>query len=200
MAEATTSPPNQSNVALAGGQQRIGEITVEVADENNRNLLFGPTQVRLRGRWDWANLARGETSEVGLTKMPVVPGMYLSVNVRQHQARVDDPLGFPANRALLTTVNAVHMALWNFGTGPVDPVVYEGLTDDQLATWLYWIWRGLSAKHMRLIAGQAYTLEDLATQFPRAKIRRQFFDSLAYNKQGNGQTAKDVAREVAGND
>ena len=50
-----------------------------------------------------------------------------------------------------------------------------------MATWLYWIWRGLTARHMRLIAGTAFTLEDLAAQFPRAKIRRQFFDSLAYN-------------------
>lgn len=200
MAEATASPPNQGNVAVAGGQQRIQEITVEVADEYNRNLLFGPTQVRLRGRWDWANLARGETSEAGLTKMPVVPGMYLSVNVRQRQARVDDPLAFPQNRALMTTVNAVHTALWNFGTTPVDAVVYEGLTDDQLATWLYWIWRGLTAKHMRLLAGTAFTLEDLAAQFPRAKIRRHFFDSLAYNRNKSGTTAKEVAREEAGDD
>ena len=174
------TPPAQGSLGEGAGQQRIGEISVEVADENCRNLLWGPTQERLRGRWDWSRLPRGETSERGLTKMPVIPGLVITVQPREKLAIISDPLGLEENAKTLAEAVSAYSYLWNQTITPVPTRNYENLTPNLLATWLYWVWRGLDAKHLRHLTGKLFSLSDLAAAYPQAKIRRQFYDSLGY--------------------
>lgn len=193
------SPPAQGSQVAGAGQQRIGEITVEVADENCRNLLWGPTQDRLRGRWDWSKLPRGETSERGLTKMPIIPGLYITVQPRERRAVILDPLTLPENARTLAEVSAAHAFLWNQSIVPVETRTYENLSPNQLATWLYWMWRGLESKTLRQVSGRLFTLADLAAAYPQAKIRRQFYDSLGYRlaRPQDVVTAKQAVAELS---
>jgi hypothetical protein len=190
---AAPTVPNQ----VAAGQRQIGEIVVEVCDEANNNHLWNPTQTRLRGRWDWAKVPRGETSERGLHKMPVLPGITITVNPRERRAVIEDPLGHPDNARVLAEASGVHASIWQTGFTFVERVVRENMTPDQIATWLYWVRRGVEGGHLRVLSGKMFTLEELAAAYPTARIRRQFYDSAAYrvSRQRDTVGTREVAEE-----
>jgi hypothetical protein len=147
----------------------------------------------------WANQPRGESSERGLTRMPTIPGMYVRVDVRNRKAAVTDPLAEPENAELLRRVSEVHADLFRQHCTAVDAVVRVNLSDNELATWLYWVWRELEAGHFRLVAGKKFGLEDLAAAFPKARIRRQFYDSLSYRAdrdRADTASTEQVAQEM----
>lgn len=195
----TAPPPHGQSGPAAVPQRHLGDVEVEVCDKQNSNHLWNPTQARLRGKWDWSRLARGQTSERGLHKMPVLPGMMIAVSPRQRRAEVYDPLSLPENARLLLEASTVHAEIWNQPFVPVERVVKENMTLNDLVTWLYWIFRGLDGGHLRLHSGHRFTLADIALAYPTAKIQRQFYDGAAYraSKQKALATTAEVAAEAA---
>lgn len=147
-----------------------------MAGRQNENLLFGPTAARLRGRWSWSNTARGETSEAGLTKMPEVPGLYIVIDPPARRAAIIDPLGLEENRGLLLEVSNCHQSLYGRSIVPVPTTERHDMTDDELATWLYWAWRFKNSGHVTVVAGHVPDLAEIGRALPRAKIQRQFYD------------------------
>jgi hypothetical protein len=166
------------------------EATVEVWGDLCRNAMFPPTQERVRGRWDPHEMPPGDVSSVGLLQMPVIPGMYVRVNVREKKAAVVDPLSFPENRALLDKVSESHHSLFQKRVTSVDPVVRENMNDDDLASWVYWMMRLVQGGSARLIKGELPATEDeVQKAFPRGKIRKDYFNTLAAVERLQGQQA-----------
>jgi hypothetical protein len=154
-------------------------VTVEVCEDNNRNYLWGPTGQRLRGRWDGHNLNGGDASEAGLRKMPVIPGMHISVLPRQRTCRVDDPLADPSAQPLLMEINRVYYPIFKVQRTPVESVVRTDCTDSDMASWLALLMRAVKSGLGRVIDGELPRDEaELMRAFPGATIRRSYFDNV----------------------
>jgi hypothetical protein len=171
-----------------------GEVTVEVDNALCRNILWGPNQMTLRARWDWARVPRNLTSEK-LAKMPNIPGLQIVVNTRDRLARIIDPLGFRDNQQLARQVFAVWEQAFQEKRCVVPTWERRGLSDDDVATWLYWLGRELEAKHVVLISGRVPPLPEIAEVLPGASIRLQFYDSLAYRRDQQQMSATKVLEE-----
>ena len=158
----------------------LGEVLVEVDNGQNDTLLWNPSQEKLRGRWSWFNIPRGQGSERGLGSMPDIPGMHIQISPSARTARIYDPLSQPEHAARLQEINTIHEAIWSQTIRPVPESKIESLDDDAMATWLYWLIRGVKAKHLVVRQGRVPKVEDLVRAYPDAKVRKNFYDSSAY--------------------
>jgi hypothetical protein len=194
MAEATITPPpptRQSTIERQPGPA-LPEMAIEIACPLNRNLLWGPRNIVLRGRWDSHNLTPGDQSQAGLLKMPVLPGIQLRLDARNRRATITDPLADDENRSLLNEANAVHEAVFGSRFSPWDEVVYEDMSDDALATWMYWMMRAVNAGNARVLDGRIPQREqDIRRTLPGAVIVKKFQDSA--EQYANSQTREAAA-------
>ncbi len=55
------------------------ELIIEVGDERNRNIMWAPTKVVLRGRWARANLLPTEMVE-SIVRLPDIPGIHILIS------------------------------------------------------------------------------------------------------------------------
>lgn len=188
------APPARAHRGRPGPPPPWGEVVVEVENDLCRNILWGPTQQTLRARWDWAKVPRNLTSEK-LARMPNIPGLQIHLNCRERLAKILDPLGFRENHALARQVFSIWKAAFSEDRCVVPIWERRGLTDDDLATWLYWIGRELEAKHVRLLSGRVPALAELAEHMPRARIRTQFYDSLATRRDEQEQPVGKVLED-----
>jgi hypothetical protein len=161
------------------GRPPLPEVTIEIGDEMNRQILFGPTQERLRGRWDVHNMQRGDTSGVGLLQMPTIPGMYVILSPRERRGMILDPLAQPENINVLARISETHNSLFSRPCKPCEPIIREDMSDDDIATWMYWIWRCVHAKQARVLSGKIPETEaEIQRALPRAHIRKDFYNSV----------------------
>jgi hypothetical protein len=174
----------------------FAEFTVEVDPDSGRNYLFNPTQEWLRNRWSWDKLPRGSTSERGLAKLPTIPGIHVTVSPRERRAVVWDPLSLPENAKLLREVEAQTKHLLGEARTAVPRKEYRNLSNDALATWLYWVHRAVLSKDFREVKGKAPTLRQVVEKLPRAQIRKYFYDSQVYGPGQGSEAAEKVQEEV----
>jgi hypothetical protein len=195
MASATANPPAspaaEETRARAAG---LREVVVEFGDGNNRNMLWPPTQDRLRGWWDRTRLPPGETSEHGLFKMPNIPGIHIRLNPRDRVATIFDPL--EDDKDLCAKVSDTHKLLFGRPCTFVPRSTHRLRSDDKLATWLYWLIRMHAAGHCAVREGKLPTLEELAAALPKARVRRNFFDSTAYRNKAETDVERIAADEA----
>jgi hypothetical protein len=162
------------------GLRHYGEVIVEIGDEMNRQVMFNPMQERLRGRWDPHHLQLGDTSSAGLMQMPPIPGMYVCLSLTERKGVLLDPLSLAANATLLSRVSHTHHGLFKAHCTAVETKVKAELTDDDLATWLYWMYRIVSGGQGRLISGSLPdSPADIKRRVPKGKVRREFYNSNA---------------------
>jgi hypothetical protein len=193
------APPLQAGTRrprLAPGPN-FPEVVAEVDGPKAYHLLWMPTMNRLRPRWDWTKLPRGSTSEAGLAQVPAFAGMHIIINSKERWARVMDPLGAKENQKLMVEVTASLKKIFGDTYTHVPPFEQRGMDDNMLATWLYWLWREVIADKMRIVRGRIITLEEIAEAMPKAKIRRNFLDSLAYRKTEGEEPVEKVSADFA---
>lgn len=173
----------------------IGEVVIEVVADANENVFFPPLQDRLRGRWDTRKLPIGDTSADGLLRMPTIPGLYLRVDPRTKTVEMSDPLALPQNARLLAEVSQVCESIPGLGNRvrPRQGFTKQLKTDDEVATWLYWLWRLTSQRMAEKVRGIDLTLDDLQAAYPEANIRKNWYDSTSYGKSSNEALAEQVA-------
>jgi hypothetical protein len=83
------------------------EIVIEVATKQNSNLLFHPLgSMTLRGRWDPSNVRLDWDDDSPYRGLPLVPGIYICLDMKARTLRCVDPLDFEQNEGLLETVKA----------------------------------------------------------------------------------------------
>jgi hypothetical protein len=173
-----------SGASSGGAAQPTTVVVVEIADPLNRQVLFGPNQERLRGRWDPHNLMLGDTSSVGLMQMPVIPGVLVALDLREKRGSITDPLAAPENARLLAQTSNFHRELWKQAISPRPSVVQEEMSDDDVATWLYWIMRVVIAGQARVVQGVVPKDEKAVKKLvPRGHIRKDFYNSMARRKE-----------------
>lgn len=119
-----------------------GEIMIELVNPKGMDLLFDPLQVRLRSRFSRQMLPPGMTAgDTGLDALPDIPGMCVALNVATKTARVFDPLGVKSNEQRLAAINNVLAQNGRPAIGPAPETVKHLSTDNEVATWLYYMRR-----------------------------------------------------------
>ena len=128
-----------------------GEIVIEISGQHNRNLLFDPQQVILRGAFDPAGIGpRGKALACGK-----IPGMRVGVNMRAKKARIFDPLEFPSNEKRLDEINEAFRRANMNQVKPRPQESFDALSDNTLSTWLYWMRRYVEEGKAFHVSGSA---------------------------------------------
>ena len=167
MAEPSSNAPQQ-NARGAGPQQSapvreeqvISGFTVEFGDDYLRNHTINtpPFQGQVRGEFSLARLSkRPEGSrDVGSTasRIPDLPGMRLSIDIRRKQGVLFDPCEEGAGKAALERYNLLAK-----GTPALEPYrfvekVEHDLTDHQLKTIIIELRQKLKTGNCRVVQGE----------------------------------------------
>lgn len=166
------------------GKQLPVEVEIEFGDDHNRQAMFPPLQERMRGRWDPHKLPLGMVLSEKLRSVPVIPGVRVRVNTRKMTGELIDPLSLPENAALAAEVRTQTKAMTGQAHGPRDGAKRD-LDEIEMKSWLYWCWR-----HVR--CGQAFltptsdkllTEDELNLAMPSVRIRKDYFDVMAFQEQ-----------------
>ena len=133
---------------------RATELVVEMGNDRNDNIMFPPTKDFLRGRWAPAGLAAGERSRGrDPHQLPITPGLYVVVNVKNRLLRIEDPLAQEQHRETLAKLNAV-LRGWGEQRRELCPTKeIRAATDEQLATWVHHLRYLVETGNARVIHG-----------------------------------------------
>lgn len=152
------------------------EITIEIGDDRNRQVLFAPTQEKLRGRWSNFNSNGARSMHPSLAQMPAIPGIYLRVNLAKRQLTRLDPLkDTEEGRRIWEQVQRIleaDSAHFNM-MKPWDKVVVDNAPENQVKTWVYWFCRLVESNQAKVISGELPTKEELA-RMPGRALTEQF--------------------------
>lgn len=150
------------------------EIEIELGDDRNRVMSWGPTMEILRGAWTRKNLHSDELVEE-LAKMPDIPGMRIRVVYERKLAVVYDPLALDANKELCQTIAGIIFERFRRKEGPAKETKRESMDADDLKTWLYGMRRRVDAGQARVTLGTLPTLVEL-DKIP-GRVRIEMYNS-----------------------
>lgn len=122
---------------------RIAEI--EIATKECRNLYFAPIQRRIRGRFDFRDVAEKESGKF-VKDWPAIPGQRLHLNFDTGEAAIVEPLRDAENESLRMRLET------SFARRT--PIAREEFKGIDTATWAYWMRRAIDAGHAKLVAGK----------------------------------------------
>ncbi len=128
-----------------------GEIVIEFSAKKNENIFFDPLGKIVRGTLDISKvMSKGKS-------LPTVniPGMRAGLTISRKRARLFDPLDFPSNQGLVDKINERQQRAPAPTIKPASPETFESLTDNQMATWLYWFKRYVDTGKAFHVAGSA---------------------------------------------
>jgi hypothetical protein len=162
---------------------KFGVVTVEVGNDRNDTILYAPTQEPLRGRFEVHNMGQSVSSvEKGVTNMPSIPGVRLSLDCRKGVLRLTDPLADPKNKALLEKISKVGRNADLTGGrdyAPRPDVEKSGLDASAVASHLYWMMRMVEAKNARVLEGRMpRSEEEIIKSFPGCVIRKDYYNAV----------------------
>jgi hypothetical protein len=183
-----------AEVKVQDARPAPGEIVIEIDDGQNNAVMFGPSRKRLRGLWSPHNLTLGDTSSAGLLQMPVIPGQRVRLDCRARRGEITDPLSREDMEGLLAKINERHR--FSFQGQQVTYVpesVKEKMTAEEVASWLYWMWRAVRAGHARLAPGSAPLPNDEAEIrkiFPGVAIKKDFWHAESKGKPEDEEAVK----------
>ena len=178
--------PERSQERISAARTLATEIVIEFADPNNRQATFPPLQERMRSRWDSRALPVGTSMHESLARMPVIPGLWIKVHTKNMTGERLDPLGFPENQALAGGVSAAYKNMFGRPAEALQPVKRD-LDQNELASWVYWMWRHVKAGQAELRRGEfpaavnasyAQGKKDILAAFPGAVIREDYYDAM----------------------
>lgn len=134
---------------------------LEIADDKNRGVIFGPLGVRLRGRWDSAKVAKfqhSESSSLGALyeRVPVIPGMFVWIDLDKKAAGAFDPLEKTDNgRKLMDSIRNHYQKNESTVVRPADEIQIENMNPDQIKDFLYWMRRILDDQKAVVVIGSS---------------------------------------------
>lgn len=114
----------------------------------------------------------------GIQSMPVIPGMYIELDTRTKKGRTYDPLSLPENKELLRKIATVYKHVFFVEGQPDKETPFENLTDDNVATWLYWMMRAVNDGDARVVSGRVPDLEEIKRAYPRARVQKEVYDTI----------------------
>lgn len=146
---------------------------IEVGDDRNRQIQFPPSKQILRGKWTIQGMGHAEGAQRGFGRMPPIPGMRVELDPKNKRARVFDPLGLSDMANVLAEANAVVKAAFSHEMRPQDESVFPSMSQDQLASWAYWMRRLVDDGKATMVEG---VLPSQADCHKIGKVRRNYFD------------------------
>jgi len=118
-------------------------VTVEIADECNRSVMFHPLQQKLRGRWDSQNVSYKRAHQA-LARLPnVIPGIQIIVDTNRKTRGYFDPLSKPEHAGTIDLLKQAKEEISGItpGCNPWPAVKFDNSSDSDIKTWLYWMRR-----------------------------------------------------------
>lgn len=162
----------------------MAKYSIEINGPRCESVIFNPTGMRVRGRWEFAKNAHRDKAEVLKTlafDVPVIPGKIIALDVDDKKGRIIDPLSSGEGAAILKKVNEVFK---DHGTvmeqGLAHPSEDHVLTTDSVKDWLYWMRRLVDAG-LAVVTSQSPELPPLDEI--RAMPGRRLADPLNSNQQ-----------------
>jgi hypothetical protein len=151
------------------------EIAIELSGPHNENFLFSPAQKILRGEFLKSRLHDGVVYRQGsgLARVHRIPGQVIAVNLSERKIRITDPLGFRENAKLLKDLAPLISTNPNGTLSPLEEIVSERASDDQLATFLYWMKRYVEEGKAIQYPGSA----PLPEKLPKGRVQVEFHAS-----------------------
>lgn len=129
------------------------EVVIEISAPNCANVMFTPLRKLLRGRWDVHKLPIGTSSEPGILNLRELPGMHVALDVQRREARVYDPMALPKNADALKAAQKVIKHATSREYHPEKETFYRNLSDDAIASFVYWMQRFIEQNIAVLVAG-----------------------------------------------
>lgn len=158
----------------AAARPRFGAFTVEACCERNRNPMFEPTGVILRGAWRRSEL-RGAENIDELGKFPDIPGLQITIDPVRKTAVVEDPLSHWSPQemdALNQAASAIPgFARVKFKIEPSD--VRDKMSDNDVKTWCYWVWRMVDAGDAKVVKGSLPSVADIEALPGKIRVGHQ---------------------------
>lgn len=180
MSNATMEKPSAQT-----GKQLPTEVEIEFGDKNNGQAMFPPLQERMRGRWDPHNLPLGMSMSAELRVVPTIPGVRVRVNTRKMTGELIEPLSFKENEGLANEVKKRTKAMSGVAHGPREEYKRD-LDEVEMKSWLYWMWRHVKCGQAFLTGGEVLDENELNKAMPGVRIRKDYFDVMAYQEQPAG--------------
>lgn len=151
---------------------RSGEVAFEFGGKQNQRYLFKPLGMTLRGRWITSRIH--QTSEIGFTAMPEIPGQVVAVNAKAKTVRVIDPLSFEENENLLEEANRVKEA--HFGRSRPHPTTeLSDMTDSDVKSVLWCLLEHAENGDCQVVHGREPTRRDVLQM--KGQLRLRYMDS-----------------------
>jgi hypothetical protein len=192
MSEATQNGGKKDDPVPQGPSRlrELGEIAIEIDNDNCNNTRFAPLSMEVRGRWSNARIAShggGNWSEDEnrlMNQMPEIPGQRIILDCRTGKGRIVDPLSLPANAGLLADAKRIVSNVLHQNMEPVKEVPYDNMTATEIKTWLYWMHRMVDGKIAKLVSGKLLNVlspdgikpSELSAAIPGAKTGINFDD------------------------
>lgn len=124
--------------------QGINVVEIEVDNEHNRALIFGPASLRVRGAFDLMREKEPLAMSLHGRWPKPIPGQRLRVDLTTGHGYLIEPLRFEEHRATREQIekggSTISEEVKDFG--PID-----------ITTWVYWMSRAVRSGAARLTAG-----------------------------------------------
>lgn len=185
MADETNKGDNSKGDNSKGGKAAAatasGMVVVECANRKNQAISFPPglainvTEGRVRGRWEKVNMGTDTFSESmrSLNVLQSIPGGCIALDYGQRRGMVFDPLEDAPGAALVESVrkalgvtnermreiDSVFRVTFRHGVRPFERRTLARMTDDDVASWHYWLKRIVREGNGRIILGSFPTTD-----------------------------------------
>lgn len=124
--------------------KNVGTVRVDIDDARNCDVLFFPTETKLRSRI--MPFRSGARPDSRLAQIQSIPGMQIEIDCEKRVGRIVDLLGKEENRRILENIKS---ALLTPGRENFSPQVVSGpeqdreyvLGPDEIVNWLFWMVR-----------------------------------------------------------
>lgn len=147
---------------MAKDVQQGYEIWLDVAAPRNRNVLFVPAQMTLRGEAR-ASEVMGDTPAALNAVGGVIPGQRILVDLRMKQVKIIDRMTLPEHAAVDKTLrDLARTEKYQQSAFTHYEKDYDAAPgDDEWPRWLYYIRRLLDAQRLRLAKGTFPSMEKI---------------------------------------
>lgn len=159
----------------------MARYTIEVAQRQNESHIFAPLSQRVRGRWDFANVADKDLGSDGLKAMArevrVIPGMYITCDTELMKGVILDPLAeVPEHKRtweVMARIMAEHKSEFGMSMKPHPSAEFD-LTHDNLKDWLWEFHKLLKANMAVLHSATPFPTADEIARMPGRRTRDPF--------------------------
>ena len=151
-------------------QIKADEIVVIIDHPKNSDVLFSPANVNLRSRILPSRLY-GAPPQYQKFSMSGIPGQRIHLNAKKREGRITDTLADDENKQLLEDLKTFRAQLDppKYDSDPVDEIVKKNLTEEDVATWLFWMVRLVEREEAELVQGKLPSIKELKES---GKVRR----------------------------